>query len=303
MKRVSTLSFVVGGPQCNARCLFCVAKMSGKGYANPKVFGEPNWRNLEIACRWACAGESPDVMITGKGEPTLWPEELLAILRLISKHPFRQVQLQTNGLLFLEKPGVYAEHLRKFYEAGLTHICLSTVHFNPERNRELILPHKKPGSYPDLRELVRFIHQFGFTVRIICTLTKGWIDSPELVDEEIESVRSWGADQFTMRPVDFATKDSEDSGVYAFAKSHRPSARQLRAIGRHIARGGFLLDVYGHGSELYDYKGIGVCVSNAMTVRPQAESLRQWICYRNGTVTTDWSRHQASILLAGRSES
>ncbi len=71
--KISTFTIVVGSAACNAACPYCVSKMTGKelGMKEPKV----NWRNFDKACRLAQVNQVSTVLLTGKGEPTLFPEQ------------------------------------------------------------------------------------------------------------------------------------------------------------------------------------------------------------------------------------
>jgi len=70
--KIQTFSIVAGTLACNARCPFCISKMTvenGMTLKEPKV----NWRNFHKACMLAERSAVSTVMITGKGEPTLFP--------------------------------------------------------------------------------------------------------------------------------------------------------------------------------------------------------------------------------------
>jgi len=71
--KIGTFSVVCGTNACNAKCPFCISRMTGtkSGLVPPS---EVNWRNLRVACRLAEKAGATTALITGKGEPTLWPE-------------------------------------------------------------------------------------------------------------------------------------------------------------------------------------------------------------------------------------
>jgi len=60
---------------------------------------EPNWRRFKQACRIAKASPGmTTALITGKGEPTLWPDLITKYLDALEQYgDFPVVELQTNG--------------------------------------------------------------------------------------------------------------------------------------------------------------------------------------------------------------
>ena len=70
--KIQTFSVIVGSNACNAHCPFCVSRMTPNALeAKPT---EVNWRNFDVAVRLACRAGVTTAMLTGKGEPTLWPD-------------------------------------------------------------------------------------------------------------------------------------------------------------------------------------------------------------------------------------
>ena len=78
--KIQTFTVVSGNAACNAGCPFCVSKMTGIksiGFKPTKV----NWRNFDKACRIAELNGITTVLLTGKGEPTLFPDQLTEYFR------------------------------------------------------------------------------------------------------------------------------------------------------------------------------------------------------------------------------
>ena len=61
--KISTFTIVAGSAACNAKCPYCVSKMTGKelGMKEPEV----NWRNFDKACRLAQVNQVSTVLFTG----------------------------------------------------------------------------------------------------------------------------------------------------------------------------------------------------------------------------------------------
>src|ERR1035437_8479153 len=120
-----TFSIVVGTRACNASCPFCISKQTG-------LFGTPikvNWRNFAIACKLAQKAKTTTVLLTGKGEPTLYPDHVTETLKALQSYDFPLIEMQTNGLAIAEGK-VSDETLQSWYDLGLTTIAISVVHWD-----------------------------------------------------------------------------------------------------------------------------------------------------------------------------
>ncbi|MBT3219870.1 MAG: radical SAM protein, partial [Proteobacteria bacterium] len=181
--KIQTFSIIAGSDICNARCPFCVSKMTptqGVSHSEPEV----NWRNFHIAAKLAQQCGVTTAMITGKGEPTLFPEQLTKYLEALAALEFPFVELQTNGIRLIERRDEYSRHLRAWYELGLTTIALSVVHFKAEKNRQVYLPHKE--QYIDLPALIQYLHDLGLSVRLAAILAGGFVDDVASLDQLID---------------------------------------------------------------------------------------------------------------------
>jgi organic radical activating enzyme len=96
---VQCLSVVVGTKACNARCPFCVSRQTGFDQASRGRKRRINYINLEEACTICGTARPPSLLMTGKGEPTLYPNEITEYLEWFSDRPFAPKELQTNGLV------------------------------------------------------------------------------------------------------------------------------------------------------------------------------------------------------------
>jgi len=98
---VTTLSVLIGSRACNAKCPFCVSQMTpdcGIGIKEPVI----NWRNFDLSCRYAQKNDISTVMLTGKGEPTLFPNQITTVLSVLRGYDFPFKELQTNGIKLME---------------------------------------------------------------------------------------------------------------------------------------------------------------------------------------------------------
>lgn len=286
--KVRTFSVVSGTTACNARCPFCVAKMTPtQGDIDPNSI---NKRNLDIACRLADKAGVTTALITGKGEPTLYPEMISSYLSHLSSY-FPLIELQTNGLI-LATPSSDT-YLRLWYKLGLTTISLSVVHYDDARNGEIYTNGK---GYFDLKKLINKLHAFGFSVRLGVIAIKKYISTPKKVIECINFARDNNVEQLTIRPMT-AGASGDNKEVIEWIK-HKSVEKYwdiivtttLRQVRNH------LLSNLIHGGKVYDVDGQNVCFYNCLTIDPDVEELRQLIFFPNGRITHDWNFKGARIL-------
>jgi len=130
--KVSTLSIVCGTDACNASCPYCISKITGTEDI-PKT-PAINYTRLKKACQLAENSGATTVLLTGKGEPTLYMDQILEFLSSLQNFNIPIVELQTNGIILSKNQDTYLRELRR---GRLDTICLSIVHWDEEKNAEI----------------------------------------------------------------------------------------------------------------------------------------------------------------------
>ncbi|MBU1749546.1 MAG: radical SAM protein [Chloroflexi bacterium] len=290
--RIQTFSILAGSEACNARCPFCISKMTpplGVPLQEPAV----NWRNFRVACRLAVRCGTTTAMLTGKGEPTLFPDQITKYLRALAEFPFPIIELQSNGILLIEQADTYAGHLRDWYDLGLTTIAISITHYLPEANRQIYLPHR--AAYIDLPALIHRLHEIGLSVRLAGVLAHGFIDSGPRLRELIAFAHEHQVEQLTVRPVN-QPASSRSHQAHDWASEHHLRPDQLDDIRSFLTHNGTLLMTLVHGARVYDVDGQNVCLTDSLTIDAQTDDLRQLIFFPDGHLRYDW-QHPGAILL------
>lgn len=285
-------SIIAGTASCNASCPFCVSKMTGLAEVGFKP--QPvNWRNFEKACLLAKQCQVKSVVITGKGEPTLFPDLITDYLSHLQKHNFPLIDLQTNGVKLQQQEQKYEPYLKDWYDRGLAFIALSIVHYLPEENRKVYQPFAK--SYTDLPRLVDKLHTTGYSVRLNCTMFSGGIDSPAGVDKMVDFAKSMGAEQLTLRKVT-RPLESESKEVFDWTTQHSLSDNRMEAIKSHLDQEGHRLAIMGRETGIYDLAGQNVYLADCLRLNSDGENLRQLIFFPEGRIRFDWQFKGANIL-------
>jgi molybdenum cofactor biosynthesis enzyme MoaA len=290
---IKTFSIVAGSMACNARCQFCVAGMTpanGIGTKEPAV----NWRNFRKAAQYARDGSCSTAMITSKGEPTIFPDQISKFLEELKPFNFPVIEMQTNGLLIAEGKKVTDAHLKAWYENGLTTVAISVVHYDAAKNKEVYTPHKP--SYIDLPALIKKLHDFGFGVRLAVVMVKGYLDTVEEIAKMIDFARTNKVEQLTIRPVTKPEEsESEGAAIFKYTMEHHVDNAFIQKVNDMLLAGGHVIEQLAFGATVYDYKGQNVCMTNCLTVGPAQNELRQVIFFPDGHLRYAWQYSGAII--------
>ena len=286
---VQTYSIVAGTRACNAKCPYCISRMTpsqGIGMRLPEI----NWRNFDLGAKLANKRGADTVLITSKGEATLYPEQLTDFMRHLQKHEFPMIELQTNGIKLMEDS--YGKHLKNWYDLGLTTMAISMVHYDSKRNKEIYEPHT--GNLLDLVKLVDKLHDYNLSVRFSCIMVKGYVDSVEEVVNMADFAKQQGIEQLTVRSVEVPSK-SEDPQVWEYARNHKIPQETIDKTRDFLDRNGTRLMELVHGAIVYDYHGQNICLSNCLTIQPDNKAIRQIIFFPDGHVRYTWT-HEGAVL-------
>jgi len=290
--KIQTFSIIAGSEACNARCPFCVSKMTPSCGFDELKEPEVNWRNFEKACLLAKQSGATTAMFTGKGEPTLFPDQITSYLDELQRHEFPLIEMQTNGIMLSEKPQKYDANLKDWYRLGMTTIAISIVHYDPTPNKVIYLANR--SEYIDLPKLIEKLHNFGFSVRLTCIAARDYIDTSVKLLKLIQFAKLNKVEQLTITPVN-KPEHPEHQEAWDWTNTHHLLPEQLDEIKEFLKTFGSEIMHLGHGAVVYDVAGQNVCLNNCLTVEPESEELRNIIFFPDGHVRTHW-QYEGSIL-------
>lgn len=302
--KIQTFSIVVGTRACNARCPFCVSRMTG--FEELPKRGAIYVPNFEKACELARLAGTTTVLMTGKGEPTLYPDEVSEYLALLREQDFRGlIEIQTNALdigwLVRDgKPkhakGITRELLASWRASGLNTIAISAVSERPEHNAKVY-----NEDYPDLVKTVAFLHDLGFTVRLCVMMQKGAVDTPERVADILAFCKTNGIEQLTIRPIRKPKAQTHDGDASGYVTEHGLDDAEIDTIRGWVEAHGERLLSLMHGAAVYDIGGQNCCLSDCLTVSASSDDVRTLIFYSDGRLTYDW-QYEGAVILRGVGE-
>lgn len=291
--KVQTLSIIAGSQACNARCDYCVSKMTPDDGIAQKP--EPiNVDRFRRAFEYAMDGQTETAMITGKGEPVLFPDHITEYLNYLlgfERHydyTIHEKELQTNGICIAE--GAVDNLLHIWRAANMQTIAVSIVHYDPDVNRKIFVPYRE--HYIDLPDLIAKLHGADFSVRLSCVLIKGGIDNSRKLQGLIKFAKAHEVEQLTIRSVN-RPSDSRNPDVAKWVDEHKLEPGQLEDINMYLEENGTVVRTFPFGGAVYSIYNIrhqNVCSTTSLTKDPQpANYLRQLIFYPGGRIATDWT--------------
>ena len=285
-------SVLVGSEACIANCPFCVSREDPR--PDNLVQCPINWRNLRIAANLANRSNVDTVMITSRGEPLLFPKQISEYLVHLKEFNFPFIELQTNGILLGKNKDKYDKYLREWYQNGLTTITISVVSHKRELNQKNYFQNKQ--DYIDLVELIDYLHELKFCVRLTCVCCKDTMDSREKVEEFIQFAKKHKVEQVTLRPVnDEYRRDS----AHQWILKNKLTDKNKKDIMDYLEEKGTRLLVLDRIGTIYDVEGQNVLFSVPLTKYTRdtnPENLRNLIFFQDGHIRYEWEM-EGGILL------
>ncbi len=286
--KISTFTVVCGGRKCNAKCPYCVSKMTkGVGACTCSV-DEINIRNFRKACLFAKQSGVSTVLLTGVGEPLLYDDHITKYLELLQEFEFPFIELQTNGIKLEElSKGAFP----RWYSLGLNTVSLSVAHWVDKCNEEIF-----GREWKELKWNIEILHRLGLSVRLSCIMLKDYIDSLEQVLKMIQFCQAQEVEQLTCRSVGFP-EDSKNKTISNWVMKHVLEPETEREIVDYLARSmkSTLLLELPHGANVYDYDGQNISISNCLTHSPNPDSVRQLIFAADNHLRYSWT-HKGAII-------
>jgi len=290
---ISTYTIIAGNMKCPNNCPICISKMTpshGIGYEEPDF----NWEKFRKATRIAIMRGARNVLITGKGEPTLFPRLVKGILFELAESSeykqFERIELQTEGSNIANS--ITDDVLRKWKGAGLDLIALSIYHYDSRKNAGGFGHFGSDGGY-DLPALIKRLNAIGFLVRLSCVMRLGYIDNPNLVYKLIGFCKENDVFQLTLRIAD-VPDDPLDTVVAHYVKTNRPEPHNVKAIKHLITSSGKLCYTLPHGVSVYEVEGQNVSITTGLG---KPGDNRQLIFFPQGWLTMSWETVQGSRII------
>lgn len=289
--KTHTFSIVVGTEACNARCPFCVSKMTATDFPSSTGINRSRFKTACGVAQMARDGLLT-VLLTGKGEPTLFPAQIKDYLNALGPYNFPLIDLQTNGILFDPRiDGNLRGELRDWRDRGLTLVCLSVAHYIPEKSNELM----GISSCYDFRRAIEAIHKLGLAVRLNYTMLRSGIYGPKHMADCATLAEHCGVEQLTFREVT-RPDDPICPEVAEYVDRERPVGACKQLFHYLEMNGAHRLPDLAHGAALFDWAGQNISINHCLTDTLDSNDIRQIIFFPGGEICYDWKYRGARIL-------
>lgn len=302
---VSSMSIVIGDAvrsRCDGHCPFCISRCSNALGIHAKGVDEHliDWNTVmpkfRAACRFAKATGVTNILLTGRGEPTMYEQEISRYLEELAPYEFPFIELQTNGINLRNyfqsgdsRAFTGLDRLETWLDNGLTHVAVSIAHWDVERNNEIY----GAKQAVDLGSLFGSLEHFGFSVRTCLVLMKDYVDSVNNVEMVVDLCKDYGSKQLRIASLG-KTSEPENSAVAKWIDNHLPE--NMEAIVNHISEHGHYLRTLPHGAPIFDYRGLSVCIADCMPKNNRVGNGIQPIFWPNGSLTYSWEWKGAVLL-------
>lgn len=262
--RAANLTISIPYLGCDKNCPYCISRITG--------FPKPNTgklkRNINKVKTLARAAQVTNVLITGKGEPTLNWNFLLDIVEKFQDWP---VELQTNGLLLnkhLDKVNTLAIH-------GLDVVAISI---------------DKIEQFTDFKELFKRIHNLGMTIRVTLNVTK-MIPRTATFNYLISICKQHKIDQFLLRNI-VAPTHAQVSEYTKWIEENTSPEQYDKLVGEMnmcLEKFGMFLRETEFGMKIYDYRGVSITKSDyCIQDSSNGNNIRSLILLDDGHLYTNW---------------
>lgn len=285
-------SVVTGTSMCTTVCPFCVSgeRPNKLNRVEPVV----NIRNFRKACKLASNSMVNTVMLTSRGEPTLFPKQITTYLQELERYEFPFIELQTNGCPMGQNWEKYEPYLKEWYDLGLSHILISTVSEDPEILRSVYMPNHK--SYIDLPKLISRLHNIGFSVRLTCVATKEWMSTPEQLTNYLNFAKQNKVEQVTIRPLN---DEYRRETAQMWIDQHKMSDEDKQNLLDFLNKEGYHLMSLENIGEVFDWNGQNVMLSVPLTKytrHNEGSQLRNLIFFPSGEIRYEWEHLGGRLL-------
>lgn len=212
-----TLSVLPIARACQAKCQFCYSESSVSAEQSPRKHLIPN-EVLAGFCDKAKALGASRFVITGGGEPGLVPHPQLVDLIHEGARHFAKIVLITNGVhLSSLTEARRLSAIRDYRQGGLSTLAVSRHHYDPVENEVIMGLDTKTERIFETMDLLKEENK-TLTLRLICVLQKGGIDSSKKMQSYLDWATNAGVHEICFKELYVA---SSLESIYHTGREHQ----------------------------------------------------------------------------------
>ncbi len=289
--KISTLSIMVGSSACNLQCKYCISRATYNIDEKERLF-VPQEPLIAKAARVFNTVEGFTALITGKGEPTLVPHKKLTnLIQTLYKYT-PVVELQTNSTLLTDA------RVKDYAKAGLSAVAISCASNNDKFNHQIM--NDGQGQPWSLAEKASLVIKNNLILRLAVVATKGGVYDIDSFLNFIKWLKALAPKNYPLQvtirrmglPGQHQLKTTRGKKVAEFVRANQVDTTP---IWEYLRKHGQKIITFTWGSEIFDYQGIAICISDCLTVRPEDDTIRSAILYPDGHLRYSWEFPAAVI--------
>lgn len=289
--KIATLSIMVGSSACNLCCKYCISRTTYNISKKKELF-VPSKELIDKAVGVFSTGGGFTALITGKGEPMLVPhEKLVALIKILYQYT-PVVELQTNGNLLTN------EKVKDMAKAGLSTVVISCASCDDEFNYKVMSGGLEKRW--DLKEICKLVIDNNLVLRLaVVSVRDGIYNIPTFLNtiKWLKALASRNYPlQLTIRrmgmPSQHRLRTVKGREVAKFIRANKVDTI---SIWNYLKENGEKIITFPWGSEVFDYQGVAVCISDCLTIKPEEDTIRTAILYPDGHLRYSWEFPSAVI--------
>lgn len=306
--RIQNFTALAGTVTCDAKCGFCVANMTTPAGVNRKPAPLLPERWFRKALVMAENRLADSFLITGKGEPTLFPEhvnqylDMMNTLGINGKSSIPFWEMQSNVLRIGDMaegkqsgiPGLEEGTLGQWFAKGLDLFAISRVDVDDANNS---IVYRR--NMPNLGRTIRYLRDMGFHVRLCIMMHEGMVNGPDAFERVLAFCIENSVDQLTIRAIRKPVR-SESTSTSQYVAKNGITEEQEVAFFEHVSNRGSLIRHMLHGAMVFDVDGQNVCMSDCLTIEPENQDIRSLIFEpvndRDAKIYTQWD-YKGSVIV------
>lgn len=265
---IQSISIVPETVGCNARCKYCIARMTPPVEKKLKV----KLTHLDEALVYAKSGGAQSAIITSKGETLLSDWKFIGeILDLCDEMGFGQRDLHTNARHIEGRE----KEFKKYFienEGHLTNITITMASMDPVVNGDIM------GINYDIPRVLEFLsRECDITVRLSCVMNESAVRDRRTMEEYIRKASEYGVRAIVFRELWIPVQISDNplsKAVNKWSRKNRVPIEIGVAGLKAMEKEGFAHPIFTlpWGQVVYDVEGLNVacsqCTGNFPESRP-----------------------------------
>jgi len=274
---VQSLSILIPAG-CPNRCPFCVSHMNKenkKFRTNVNIDLDSVKRRMEFARD----NGTNTLMITSTGEALENMDYVIHILDINKRlpSPFKWIELQTSGVGLMDCINEYGYSMNKINTISISVVDIFSSEYN---SKWMKMP---AGREVDLDELVKFLKERNFNVRISINLTN--IYNNIAVEDLYQRLGELDVDQVTFRKLYLNGNGSKQDN---WIEKNKLDYETFNDIIEYVEDNGNALELLPFGAMKYSLNGISTVIDDDCMSKEVRNVLKYLIIRENGKLYSRW---------------